>query len=368
MYEFSAGCDAGEFHVGSHVCQTNLLFQGGGCVDRPAATVTSDSVAVDGELVDGTGVASSSNTGLAEKVWDNDPLTYWFSTRTTALSAASPDWLSITLPSAITPAAYSIQLGKSTDWESFLIKPRNWILEGSNDGESWSNLHSQIDNGDDTANDNSPDLIAGGAGWWPPCNDVTLDPLNCNQPDNEIPCNTPQCGSGTLEACNFPTAENKCGPSRFDIQPHDGYNHLVEFTQFKISFNAEYTDTYRNGARYGQLYVQDIQLHELTTVNYNKDPAVGTVTHLMVPQDETGAFTCTDASMADSISAQPGITWRECMDMATAVENQYEAFQFKEGLTVAGNTCNLIQVVADSPTEEAPWPGTGAVCYTVEPQ
>ena len=416
-YEFSAGCDAGEFHVGSHVCQTNLFFQGGGCVARPAATVTSPSVAVGGELADGAVVASSSNTGLAEKVWDNDPLTYWFSTRTTALSGDSPDWLMITLPSAIKPAAYSIQLGKSTDWESFLIKPKEWVLEGCDSYDddancvSWSNLHSQIDGGDDTANDNSPEAIAGGAGWWPPCNDVTLDPLNCVQADNEIPCNSDRCGSGTdcnagagctLDACNFPTDDNPCGPSRFDIQPHDGYDHLASFTQFRIKFQREYTDTYREldgtSTRYGQLYVQDIQLHELTSVNYNKDPAVGTTTHVMVPQDDAP---CTDAT-SPVLIAEDGLTWRECMDRVTeeadgeekcngtptnqdegvcclpgdCPEGQadeclpgcttYTAFQFWEGLTQAGNKCVLIEAVSASPTQDAPnWPGTGSVCYVV---
>jgi len=135
-------------------------------------------------------------------------------------------------------------------------------------------------------------------------------------------------------------------------------------------------------------------------VNYNKDPAVGTVTHLMVPQDDT----CTDADSAANTLTLTGKTWRECMDMVTGCSpngetpptaggvccgsafgvncpaNQadeclpgcttYTAFQFKEGLNVAGNTCVLIQAVeADSPTEEAPnWPGTGSVCYKVEPQ
>ena len=108
--------------------------------------------------------------------------------------------------------------------------------------------------------------------------------------------------------------------------------------------------------------MQDIQLHELTSVNYNKDPAVGTTTHIMVPQDDP----CTTAD--SPTQAQDGVTWRECMDMVTGCSgtptNQadgvcclpgncppsqadeclpgcttYMAFHFREGMNVAGNKC-----------------------------
>merc|ERR1712196_344241 len=126
---------------------------------------------------------------------------------------------------------YSVQLGKSTDWESFRIIPQEFFLEGKlNEGDDdWHILHTMdetqlVSAGEAWRSDNSQLT-----NWYPPCNDRTIDSLGCYQPDAEIPCPsdsscvlidgeipTVELDDGTTRSvCNFPSALNPCGPTEF---------------------------------------------------------------------------------------------------------------------------------------------------------
>lgn len=283
-------CDADYMEVGTGAagdftglsCQPSLLFQGGGCSSRPTASIT------DNAFVQSRNVGSSSNTGLALDAFDNDPMTYWYSTRADANSADSPDSLTIEVPDAIVPLGVSIQLGKSTDWTSFRILPKAFRFMGCENPTNcdWVTLFSVTEQADTwTLEDDTL------TNWFPACNDVSVDPIGCTDAQFEIDCPSDpnrdgQCGGHSINSngdeepfpCNYPVAvENDpavqygkvladptatfCGPTEFSIRPGKG-----AFKKFKLEITDEYTEFNLAGDRYGQVYIQDIAIMSAASI------------------------------------------------------------------------------------------------------
>ncbi|KAF5405350.1 hypothetical protein PHET_01042 [Paragonimus heterotremus] len=75
-----------------------------------------------------------------------------------ANSTAKP-WIAVDLGLQLQPTAYSLAYLRQAEITSSLIAPRNWNLEASNDGVSWTILRSHVD-------DSSIQSLSGSRGTW----------------------------------------------------------------------------------------------------------------------------------------------------------------------------------------------------------
>ncbi|KAF8561852.1 hypothetical protein P879_10901 [Paragonimus westermani] len=75
-----------------------------------------------------------------------------------ANSTAKP-WIAVDLGLQLQPTAYSLAYLRQAEITSSLIAPRNWNLEASNDGVSWTVLRSHVD-------DSSIQSLSGSRGTW----------------------------------------------------------------------------------------------------------------------------------------------------------------------------------------------------------
>ncbi|MEI7237339.1 MULTISPECIES: discoidin domain-containing protein [Pectobacterium] len=81
-------------------------------------------------------------------LFDNDPDTNWFSDNSRSPSVSAPIWISVELPEAVVCTGYKITNRVDSQ---FVNSPNSWIFQGSHDGISWTDLHSIVGNGDNTA-------------------------------------------------------------------------------------------------------------------------------------------------------------------------------------------------------------------------
>lgn len=356
-YDASAGsaCAVGYFQVGALQCGTNLFYQGGGCFDRTVSGLTDD------QFVSGT-VTGSSNNNLARDVFDNDPLTYWFSTRQGPVTPADPDWLQVVIGTPIVPLGYSIQLGKSTDWLSFLIKPRAHQLRAKLSTAAaapWFDYHQITD----------PDAAAAAAQWNPACNDITIDPFNCWAEETQCPSagcdpqiqqiqcpSTSNCFSADRITpppqtnCNYPSSR-ACGPTQFPIYAAGAGG---AFDTFRLEFTQEFTETRPDNCdladagcnRYGQIYVQDVHIMSASEFTTTINGVVTTVT----PRMQTDGGVATDLAKTCCSETTSTCTHIQLVDRS-------DAAACARAVSIAGGT--IMQYV------EGPF-GGGGDCYNVE--
>lgn len=91
------------------------------------------------DLLVGTASASSTFSGWpASNAFDNDPGTSWSS----AESVSGVEWLRIDLASAVQIRTFKIA---STNASNSYYAPKNFIVQGSNDGTNWDNLAEIVD-------------------------------------------------------------------------------------------------------------------------------------------------------------------------------------------------------------------------------
>ena len=369
LFDYPDGCAAGFMQVGSLACQTSLLYQGGGCSARPTASITDPAIAAAASTAQG-----SSNANLVRDAFDGDPATYWFSTRADPVSSTSPDTLTITLPAGETliPLSFSVQLGKSTDWASFLIKPRAFKLHGlAVDATDWFQLFSKADGGQASVYD--PAAVSEQTNWYPACNDVSLDPINCFMDSTDFSCphsslcvdsagaadaSCPTADDPNGRCCNHPTeitGDTPCGPTEFTIDATAS----GEFNSFKFEVTEEYTDMYRNGARYGQIYIQDIAIMAQSSIT---TMAGGTET-LFVPEATTccGANGACDITSADVtlVTLAGTMSFAACADAAA----EDAAAQYMQYVETGGGYCYTLATKTDGPAYIPAGENQGAMCW-----
>lgn len=290
-------CADGYFQAGRITCQNSLLFQGGGCTDRPAVAPI--------PALEPSSALASSNVGQAGLAFDNDPMTYWYSTER-AYAQVEPVWVEVTLPSAVVPLGFSVQLGKSTDFNSYLIKPRNWKFQASNTGfddGQYEDLYS--------VEGDAGGLVADS--FNPPCNDKTIDPIGCsNDEDAVLPCPTDPdrapCDSNSGVGCHYPST-HLCGPTEFPIRNMN----TGEFSKFRMYIDREQDQFESDGVtlrteRYGTIYIQDIAV--MTPATVYQTAGVPAVRYTFEPM-ETGC--CGPEGECTSVDISSVFTFAECL-------------------------------------------------------
>ena len=333
-------CANNYFAVGELACQPNLFFQGGGCSNRPAAAVIEPSVFA------AATVSTSSNSGLARDAFDNNPLTYWYSTVRTMATVADPVWVQITLESSVVPLGFSIQLGKSPDFSSFFVKPKNLKVQGKLNQGVWQGFATDVTVANGAINSafmNLPEEVV----WYPPCNDVSIDPIGCSPGDGaEIPCpfSPPEeCNPSSGAGCNYPVASpQNCGPTEFPIRSSNS----GEYNQFRLLIESEFLGTDASGnertERYGTIYVQDFFVSTAATIRSRANPNSPLVT--FTPEE----LTCcgpSGACGATEYGTYEGTTWSQCVGFVTAeTDSDVVYMQFNEGTDGTG-TCYGIKEV-----------------------
>lgn len=382
-------CDTSMMMVGTLTCGPSQLFQGGRCNLRPTSGLTADDLVVAADAAQ-----ASSNVGLARDAFDNDPLTYWYSTRNGITTPAAPDTLTIELGDSIVPLGLSIQLGKSTMWTSFKVEPKDFQLKGRlGTTTEWDNIV-QVGSGVLVkVVDGMPNGETTIAEWNPPCNDETVDDISCTLPDSEIPCSTDDCLPGTEAECNYPgnpapgsTWDGVCGPTEFDIpQGITG-----AYDQFRLEITAEWArerdpvtgdrlPATSATTRYGQIYIQDI--HIMTAAPLTS--RTGNVA--FTPQQTTCCGddgSCCDQNlqaadgaggMVNCLLQHPAggydMSWDDCVE-AVAQNPAFDYMQYSEALSAGGyRSCYGIPasaVEANSPQYVSPvGDAKGAICYSL---
>jgi len=206
----------------------------------------------------------------------------------------------------VVPLGFSVQLGKSTDFNSYLIKPRNWKFQASNTGfddGQYEDLYS--------VEGDAGDLVADS--FNPPCNDKTIDPIGCsNDEDAVLPCPTDPdratCHSVTGVGCRLPSAY-PCGPTEFPIRN----TNTGEFSKFRMYIDREQDQFESDGVtlrteRYGTIYIQDIAV--MTPATVYQTAGVPAVRYTFEPM-ETGC--CGPEGECTSVDISSEFTFAECL-------------------------------------------------------